>query len=181
MQEHTQEQRLERVFWITGWVYDFTKVAVVLLLVGLVINYFFFSVLIVRGASMVPNYTDGQTFVVNKLAYKLGSPKRGDAIAMYFPGEVQEHFIKRIIGLPGEKISIQSGKVYVNGQLLSEPYLTSSITTTPDMTRTLQPNEYFVLGDNRAVSSDSRAWGPVPASFIVGRVDGYLFKLPSTN
>lgn len=127
---------------------------------------------------MVPNYTDGQVYVINKLAYKVNLPKRGDAIAMYFPGEVQERFIKRIIGLPGEKVSIKSGVVLVNSLAINESYLPANLQTTPDMERPLQTNEYFVLGDNRSVSSDSRAWGPVPSSFIIGRVDGYIFKLP---
>lgn len=170
---------LERLFWATGWVYDFSKIATWLLLVGLVTHYFLYSVMIVRGQSMVPNYVDGEVLVVDKLTYNLRSPKRGDVIAMHFPGEADKRFIKRIIGLPGDTVAVKNGKTFVNNQLLAEEYLDPNLVTQPDLERKLNAGEYFVFGDNRPASSDSRAWGAVPSSFIIGKVATPLFKLPS--
>jgi len=174
-----KSERAEKLYWYTGWLYDFTKIATIILVLGLLVNYFFYSVLVVRGKSMDPTFKDGQVMLVNKIAYITSSPQRGDVVGMYFPGETQKRFIKRIIGLPGETIEIKEGKVYVNGQLLNEPYLDPSVFTLPDLTRKLQSGEYFVIGDNRSNSSDSRAWGPVPQSFITGKAVHRLFSLPS--
>lgn len=129
---------------------------------------------------MFPNYVDGQVYLIDKVAYIAHTPERGDAIAMYFPGETQKRFIKRIIGLPGEHVVINNGTVSINGKILNETYLQTGVLTTPDIDRQLQSDEYFVMGDNRVVSSDSRSWGPVPASFIIGRVDFKIIKLPSS-
>lgn len=152
-----------------------------MLLIGLITHYFFYSVMIVRGKSMEPNFVDGQVLVINKIAYHLGSPARGDVIAMYFPGETEKRFIKRIIALPGETVAVKDGKTYLNGQPLDEAYLPKDLETMPDLNRTLQRGEYFVMGDNRPFSSDSRAWGAVPSSFVVGRVGNSLFQLRSTS
>jgi signal peptidase I len=176
-----QKATTERLFWFSGWAYDFSKYATGVLIIGLIVHYFFFSLLVVRGDSMIPNYRDGQIYIIDKIHYRLTSPQRGEAIAMFFPGETQKHFIKRVIGLPGEMISVRSNQVYINNQLLAEPYLMTGVPTGPDVERTLGPNEYFVMGDNRSVSSDSRAWGPVPANFIIGRIGPRLFSLPSQS
>lgn len=171
----------ERLFWVTGWVYDFSKIAIILLLVGLLVHYFFFSVLVVRGRSMEPNYRDGDVLVINKIAYITGDPKRGDIIAMFFPGETEKRFIKRIIGLPGETVKVVGGQVYIDDQPLAEPYLPSDVVTIPDLQRQLEQGEYFAFGDNRPVSSDSRAWGPVPKSFIIGKIAAHLVTISSSQ
>lgn len=160
----------ERLYWVSGWIYDFSKVATVVLLIGLGIHYFFFTALIVRGKSMLPNYTDGQVLVVNKISYVVDSPKRGDVVGMYFPGEVEKRFIKRVVGVPGEKVTIKQGRIFINDQQFEEGYLAPDLLTLPDLDRTLVEGEYFLMGDNRGNSSDSRAWGPVPESFIIGKV-----------
>ena len=172
--------RVEKLFWVTGWIYDFSKVATVILIIGLLIHYFFFTILIVRGQSMMPNFVDGEVMTINKIGYRLASPQRGDVVAMNWPGETEKRFIKRIVGLPGETITITAGSVAINGRVLTESYLDPSIQTSSDTERTLQSDEYFVLGDNRSVSSDSRAWGPVPRSFIIGKIGPELLKLPAT-
>lgn len=169
---------LERLFWFSGWAYDFTKVATIFLMAGLLCHYFVFSVLIVRGKSMEPNYIDGDVVGVNKIAYVVSTPKRGDVIAMFFPGETQKRFIKRVIGLPGETVHIEEGLVYVNGAVLVEDYLSPDLLTIPNLERKLVEGEYFVLGDNRIASSDSRAWGAVPESFIIGKALVKLAKFP---
>lgn len=170
---------LDRLFWFSGWTYDFTKVATIFLLVGLLTHYFFFSLLIVRGKSMEPGFIDGDALVINKIVYEISTPKRGDVIAMYFPGETQKRFIKRIIGLPGETVKVTDGNVYINDRLLPEDYLDPSIITIPSLENKLGAGEYFVFGDNRALSSDSRAWGPVPKSFIIGQVTTKFAHFPS--
>jgi len=173
-------QTAEKLFWRLGWVYDFSKLATVILVLGLLTHYFFYSALVVRGTSMDPNYFDGEVLLIDKISYRLKPPERFDVIAMYFPGETEKRFIKRIIALPGEKVEIRSGRVAIDGWTLDENYLDQSITTGPDLKRRLTSNEYFVLGDNRFVSSDSRAWGAVPRSYIIGKVgNNPLFRLPA--
>lgn len=130
---------------------------------------------------MEPNYQDGQLLGINKLAYQVASPQRNDVVAMFFPGETQRRFIKRVVGLPGETVAVADGVVFINGQVLEEPYLDSSTVTVPNLERQLVEGEYFVLGDNRAVSSDSRAWGAVPKSFIIGKVSVGIGRLPAES
>jgi signal peptidase I len=173
-----QGTKAEKLFWYTGWLYDFTKIATILLVLVILANYFIVSVLVVRGKSMDPNFKDGDVLVLNKLVYLLSPPQRGDVVGMYYPGETQKRFIKRVIGLPGEEIEVRGGKVYANGQLIEESYLDASVITLPNLKRTLQKGEYFVFGDNRANSSDSRAWGPVSKSFIVGKATVKVLSLP---
>ncbi len=167
----------EKLFWVTGWIYDFSKIATVLLILGLLTHYFFFTVLVVRGKSMLPNFTDGEVLMINKITYRYVPPARGDVVAMYWPGETEKRFIKRIVGLPGETIQVSEGKVFINGARLNESYIAKGLTTSSELTRTLQQDEYFVLGDNRIASSDSRAWGPVPKSFLIGKIGSEIFQL----
>ncbi len=170
-------KKIERLFWVTGWIYDFSKIATILLIVGLITHYFFFTVLVVRGKSMLPNFIDGQVLTINKIAYRYVLPERGDVVAMYWPGETEKRFIKRIVGLPGETIRVGDGRLFINDAPLNESYLTPDIITSSELTRTLQVDEYFVLGDNRLASSDSRAWGPVPKSFLIGKIGSEIFQL----
>jgi len=122
----------------------------------------------VDGYSMEPTLYDHQYLLVNKMAYRLRPPQRGDIIVFYSPYDPQQEFIKRIIGLPGEQVEIREGQVYINGQPLEESYYVKSgdyswgPATVGDM-------EYFVLGDNRAQSNDSHTWGMLPADNIVGQ------------
>lgn len=170
-------KKIEKLFWVTGWIYDFSKIATVLLILGLLTHYFFLTVLVVRGKSMLPNFTDGEVLVINKIAYRFAPPVRGDVVAMYWPGETEKRFIKRIVGLPNETIRVEGGRVYINDTILDENYLDTITVTSSELTRILQADEYFVLGDNRIASSDSRAWGPVPKSFLIGKVGSEIFQL----
>lgn len=122
----------------------------------------------IESHSMQPNFFEGEFILVNKLAFKLGEPSRGEVIVFHNPGNVEEDYIKRVIGLPGDEVEIREQTVYVNGQELVEPYATNPFRdnygpmTVPD-------NHLFVMGDNRGNSSDSRRIGPIPEELIVGQ------------
>lgn len=131
----------------------------------------------VSGSSMYPTFHDSDYIITDKISYKFSSPKRDEVIVFKNPKEKSQDFIKRIIGLPGDTVKIEGGKVYVNGKLLDEPYLSPDLITDPgsfsqegEEIKVDQPNVYFVLGDNRPRSSDSREWGFVSKDEIIGRV-----------
>jgi len=121
----------------------------------------------VYNISMQPTLYEGNLLVVNKFAYKLGTPKRGDIVIFHYQGTPTEDYIKRVIGLPGDTVNISNGVVQVNGQTLTEPY----IAALPKYTGTwmVPEGELFVLGDNRNLSSDSHEWGFVKQEWIVGK------------
>ncbi len=129
----------------------------------------------VSGSSMVPNFHDGDYIITNKLAVRFESLQRGEVIILKNPRNTDVVFIKRIIGFPGDKIKITDGRFYVNEQVLDEPYLPSGTQTyggafLHDGEEILIPdNQYFVSGDNRSGSSDSRDWGPVQKDLIIGQ------------
>lgn len=124
---------------------------------------------------MQPNYPDGEYLLTDKVTYRFEEPKRGDVVVFQAPNVEDEEYIKRIIGLPGEKVSVNNGSVFVNGKKLEESYLDSSLVTSGGLFLksgeeiTVPQDKYFVLGDNRPFSSDSRSWGFVPKENITGR------------
>ncbi len=121
----------------------------------------------VEGISMEPSLHDGQFVVVNRLAYEWQEPIRGDIVVFYFPQNPSRRFIKRVIGLQGDTINIQSGQVYVNGVPLEEPYIAASANFSGEWT--VERGKVFVLGDNRNNSSDSPDWGSLPIDEIIGK------------
>ena len=123
----------------------------------------------IEGYSMEPNLHQGQYLIVNKAVYRwLHPPERGDIIVFEYPRAPDRDFIKRVIGLPGEKVEIRNGVVYINDEPLPEPYLDNKGHGNFPPT-VLGPDQYFVLGDNRDNSSDSRMWGPLPRDRIIGK------------
>jgi signal peptidase I len=124
----------------------------------------------IDGTSMEPNVHNGEYVIVNKTAYWFGhNPQRGDVVVFQAPDQPQNDRVKRVIGLPGETVEVRSdGTIYVNGQQLEEPYLPPHHSGTSG-TWTVPEDEYFVMGDNRSVSYDSRNGGPVPRSNIIGK------------
>ncbi len=149
---------------------------------ALFIRYFVAAPYIVQGASMEPTFYDYHYLIIEKVSYHIGEPQRGDVIVLDLPQETSRALIKRLIGLPGETVSIADNKVTVinaehpEGIVLDEPYLDPHDLGGPSgMTVTLGEDQYFVLGDNRRVSSDSRSWGTLPREDIVGRVLVRLF------
>ncbi len=141
------------------------------------IRYFVAQPFFVRGASMEPNFQDGEYLVIDQLSYRFSNPKRDDVIVFRYPLDESQFFIKRIIGLPGDEVRIENGQVeivnsmYPSGVFLNESlYLPSGLTTGGQLDVRLGSDEYFVLGDNRPASSDSRSWGLMKRSEIIGRV-----------
>jgi len=130
----------------------------------------------IRGSSMLPTFKDKEYILTDKITYKLRSPVRGEVVILQSPTNADIDFIKRVIGLPGDTISISDGKVYLNGKQLMEPYISVYTPIIPegylkDGDNILIPQRsYFVLGDNRPGSSDSREYGLVPSEHIIGRV-----------
>lgn len=159
----------------------FTSLLEVLKVIGIVfiaavgIRYFLFQPFVVEGSSMEPSYYHGEYLFIEKVSYRLHEPQRGDVIVFKYPNNPNINYIKRIIGLPGETVSINEGEVYINDILLDEPYLGNDETTiverNPDAQYeiTLPNDRYFVLGDNRDHSSDSRSGWLLPDDFIIGR------------
>lgn len=121
----------------------------------------------VDGFSMNPSLENGEYILVNKLAYKIGEPARGDIVVFSFPLDPNQDLIKRVIGLPGETIIVQDGKVSVNGTLLEEPYIAAA--PFYDGTWVVNEGQLFVLGDNRNESKDSHEWGLLPIENVIGK------------
>lgn len=164
-----------------GIILDTAKFVFVALLLITPFRYFVAQPFIVSGASMVPTFEQNEYVVIDKLSYRMSEPGRGDIIIFRYPLDTSQYFIKRIVGLPGEEVNIQNGIVTVTGdsgvaRILDEPYRSSSVSARP-MDTVLAEDEYFVLGDNRAASSDSREWGPLQKKHIVGRAFVSLFPL----
>jgi signal peptidase I len=122
----------------------------------------------VDGTSMQPSLNNNQYVLVNKLAYLFHAPERGDVIVFHWPVDTNKDLIKRVIGVPGDVIVIDNKTVRVNGVLLNEPYISAPANPAGN-TWVVPPNDYFVMGDNRQVSDDSRDWGFVPKSYIIGK------------
>lgn len=133
----------------------------------------------VEGSSMEPSLHDGEMVVVNRLAYRWSEPSRGDIVVFYFPLDPSRRFIKRIIGLPGDRVEARDGLVYVNGVALDEPYLADP----PRYSGAWQvdSNTLFVLGDNRNNSDDSQNWGPLPLDKVIGKAVLVYWPLPDVG
>jgi signal peptidase I len=144
------------------------QVMVPALVLALVVHLFLAQATIVYGQSMEPNLHPNQRLIVDKLSYRLHSPQRNDIVVVDLP-DMEEMLVKRIIALPGETVEVRRGSVYVNGVAIPEPY-PHDLTPYDMAPRTLGPLAYFVMGDNRGNSNDSRAFGPVTRDEIVGRV-----------
>lgn len=166
-----------------GLLKDLFTLAFLVIVVVIPIRAFVVSPFIVDGASMHPTFENLDYLVVDEIVYRFKAPERGDVIVLRYPANPSVFYIKRIIGLPNENVSIDRGMVTVTAAggetlALSEPYTVNEDATYTDDVL-LKENEYFVMGDNRPNSSDSRAWGPLPRKDIVGRVD--LRLLPANE
>ena len=156
---------------------ELIKVVVISLAIIIPVRYYLIQPFYVKGASMEPNFYDSEYLIVNEISYHFENPARGEIVVFKYPKDPSQFFIKRVIGLPGETIEVKNGNVTVineehpDGVLLDESaYLPSGHATSGDIYMHLEDDEYFLLGDNRPSSLDSRIFGPVKNIFIVGKV-----------
>jgi signal peptidase I len=164
---------IHRIIFFGGAIFDLAKVLIVIVLLAILCHYFIGTVFIVSGESMVPTFLDGELVWSNKIDYLRGDPKYADNVVVLYPGDpTNKKYVKRIIGLPGDYLEIKEGKVYLNHSQspLPEHYLPTSISSEPDGRWQIKENEYFLMGDNRPNSNDSRFFGPVERRFIFGKV-----------
>ena len=164
----------KRVFKFFG---EVIKIIVISLLIVLPIRHFLVQPFFVRGSSMEPTFSSQEYLLVDEISYRFRSPQRGEVVIFHFPRDPKQYYIKRIIGLPGEKIVISDGKVTVyskdfpKGKTLDESdYLPPGHLTPGTFETILEQGQYFVSGDNRQASFDSRRWGALDREYIVGRV-----------
>ena len=139
---------------------------------AVVVILFLYQPVKVEGTSMMPTLDDQERIFINKFVYRLhfGHIDRGDTVVFWYPGDPTKSYIKRVIGIPGDRVEVDRGTVVVNGQPLVEDYVPPEYRDTSEMpVRLVPPEEYFVLGDHRSSSNDSRSWGMVPRRYIYGK------------
>ncbi|MFZ5364850.1 MAG: signal peptidase I [Patescibacteria group bacterium] len=168
----------KRVFFEFVW--DLLKVACISLAIIIPVRYFLIQPFYVKGASMEPNLYDHEYLIIDEISYRFNGPERGDIVVFKYPLDQSQYFIKRVIGLPGEKVEVKDGMIYIYSTdqegtarkyVLNETgYLDPSIKTYGNHAFTLAADEYFMLGDNRTQSLDSRTFGPVYRDLIMGKV-----------
>ncbi|MBT4516736.1 MAG: signal peptidase I [Candidatus Komeilibacteria bacterium] len=150
-------------------VFEVVKVVLISLAIILPIRLFLVQPFYVEGASMEPNFYQNEYLIIDELSYRFNEKQRGEVIIFKNPKNTRAYFIKRIIGLPGEAVSIDEGRVYIDGEILEEAYI-ENFSSDKHEAITLEENEYFLMGDNRSNSLDSRQIGPVNESYVIGRV-----------
>lgn len=150
---------------------DLVEVFIISLAIIIPIRFFLIQPFIVKGASMEPNFVNHDYLIVDQVTYQFKEPQRGDIVVFRYPRDPDQFFIKRIIGMPHEKVEVRDGSVFINGKILDESeYLPLGLKTSGEISLVLQADEYYLLGDNRGFSLDSRSFGALEESFIVGRV-----------
>ncbi len=176
-QEKPKEKFDKQSFW------ELVRFALIAIVIVIPIRIFIAQPFVVSGSSMVPTFENGQYLIVDEISYRLESPQRDDVIVFRYPNDQTKFFIKRIIGLPGETVDIKGSVVIITnkdhpgGFTLSEPFIQNVADNNTHFE--LKNDEYFVMGDNRPASSDSRYWGAVPKKLIIGKV--FLRLLPITK
>ena len=166
----------EKINSIKTFIWETVKVIIISLIIILPVRYYIIQPFYVQGASMEPNFFDHEYLIIDEISYRLDSPARGDIVVFRYPKSPDDFFIKRIIGLPGERIKISNNQIRIfnqenpTGFVVDETsYLPESTETFGDSETELGDNQYYVLGDNRSSSLDSRSFGPVDRSLIIGK------------
>lgn len=166
--------------------WETVRFVLIALAVVIPVRMFIAQPFIVSGASMDPTFATGQYLIVDEVSYRLSKPSRGDVVIFKYPMNPKQFFIKRLIGLPGETVTVnEQGQVFIKDAsgkttvAMSEPYV--KFTKSDSVNETLGANEYFMMGDNRAGSFDSRMWGPVKRDLIVGKAFIRLFPFSSAD
>lgn len=190
-QEHTNDTFWHRKFGVPVgtaivFVLEFVQIIIIALAIIIPVRYFLVQPFYVKGASMEPSFYDHEYLIIDEISYRFSEPERGETLVFRYPQDPSEFFIKRIIGLPGETVEVSNGLVIIynsehpNGLTLDESVYLPEDTVTPGRKKvTLGSNEYFVMGDNRDASLDSRVFGPITLDAIVGRV--WLRGLPASR
>lgn len=183
MDEQNYRQDFVEKQSVGSFIWDLVKVLIISLIIIVPIRYFIAQPFIVSSISMQPNLYEGQYLIVDELSYHLREPVRGEIVVFKYPKDTSQYFIKRLIGLPGETVEIKDNHFIVynkeapQGLTLEESYLPAGTLTVPGTNGakiTLGQDEFYMIGDNRANSLDSRFWGPVPRNDLVGRA---LFRV----
>jgi signal peptidase I len=163
---------------IVAWVKTLVSAAVYAILIVT----FGFQVARVEGQSMAPTLEDQDRLIVNKLVYRIGEPRRGDIVMLYYPLDPNKSFVKRVIAEEGDTVRIVEGRVYVNDVPLQDDYVPMEYRSHDDLAaKVIEPGYYFVLGDHRNNSSDSRHWGLVPKKYIIGKVQLRWWPVPEAR
>lgn len=179
MNDNNNKENDKNSFW------ELIKYALVAAVIVIPFRVFIAQPYIVSGSSMDPTFKDGDYLIVDQLSKRFQKPQRGDVVIIRYPKDPSKFFIKRIVGFPNEKLEIKNGQVTVynefneEGLLIDEPYV--SYKKVENFSIILDQSEYFVMGDNRAGSSDSRIWGPLPEDHIVGQPIIRLFPFNKIN
>lgn len=170
---------------IKDFIFELIKVIIISAAIVLPVRYFLIQPFLVKGASMEPTFFEKDYLIINEITYRIGEPDRGDVVVLKYPNDPSQYFLKRIIGLPNETVEIRDGKVFIHNELNPEGieldehyYLSEDVSTFGLKEVMLKDDEYFVMGDNRSFSLDSRTFGSVDEEFIVGRawVRGWPFS-----
>lgn len=162
-------------YWL-NFTWEILKIVIISLAIIIPIRYFLIQPFFVNGASMDPNFLDSDYLIIDEISYRFNEPQRGDVIIFRYPLDPSQFFIKRVIGLPEEIVRIEDGKIFIYSQdtpdervILDESEYLEDSYTPGNLEITLEENKYFVLGDNRKASSDSRKWGALDGRYIIGR------------
>ncbi len=177
----TEEKEPEKTKWQSFW--ELVRFALIALIVVVPIRLLIAEPFIVSGPSMVPTFENGDYLVVDKISYALGNPKRDDVVIFRYPNSPKTFFIKRVVGLPGETVNVSNNtvtiinKAHPDGFVLDQSFIKNNGGINGRLE--LKDDEYFVMGDNRGASSDSRSWGAVKKNLFVGKA--FLRLLPINN
>lgn len=180
-----QPESVFKKYALLAW--EIVKILIIAAVIVLPIRYFLFQPFIVKGDSMVPNFHSGDYLIVDEISYRLHAPSRGDVVVLKYPLDTTQRFIKRIVGLPGETVDVKNGIVTVtekdgSAMVLNEKsYIPGSFVTDGNIHTALTDDQYFVMGDNRPFSYDSRRWGVLPKEDIIGRVLLRIFPLSKVS
>lgn len=169
----------------TNPIWEVVKFFLLALLIVAPIRIFIAQPFIVSGASMDPTFATGEYLIVDEISYRFNEPERGDVIVLKYPRNPSKFFIKRIVGLPGETLTMTDGSISITSTEVPIPWTLNEsyveFTKSDNSTITLAEDEYFVMGDNRSASLDSRSWGPLPENMIVGRALLRLFPITQAS
>lgn len=174
--EKVRDEEVKYPQSIKEFLFELIKITLISLAIIIPVRYFLIQPFYVKGASMEPNFYDHEYLIIDEISYRFSGPQRGDIVVFKYPLDPSQYFIKRIIALPGEKIGVEKGEIkiynekYSEGRVLEESgYLFPGTKTSGKLEMSLGESDYFVLGDNRNSSLDSRSFGSVPKENIIGR------------